>query len=72
METPENWPVAYTADGVKVVPGLRVLDYNYRVSTVTDRKPHESHGVYWFATTGGDFDGSRMLANHPDVKKEQS
>lgn len=64
------WPVAYTANNRKVVPGLRVRDYNYRETTVTDRRPDIDGGgasgrpaTPWFHTeNGGYFDGSRLFA----------
>ena len=62
---PEGWPTAYTEDRVLIVPGLVVLDYNWRVGQVTDKMPHESHGVYWFELTTGSFDGTRMTTRHP-------
>jgi len=62
-ELPDGWPIAYTDNGVKIVPGLAVLDYNRRETTVSANPPHESHGVWWFDTeNGGMFDGSRLLA----------
>jgi len=61
--TEAQWPEARTANGVLVVPGLKVRDYNWRETEVTDKAPHISHGVAWFWTAnGGMFDGSRLLA----------
>lgn len=65
-----EWPKAYTHNGTLIVPGLVVLDYNWRVSTVTDEAPHLSHGVYWFTTDGGLFDGSRMTTRDPNTGKK--
>jgi len=62
---PDGWPKCYTEDRVLIVPGLVVLDYNWRVGQVTDELPHESHGVYWFRLTTGTFDGTRMTTRHP-------
>jgi hypothetical protein len=59
------WPAATTIDGYFVEPGMWVWDYNLRASKVTDRSPHMSHGVPWFETTGGLFDGQRMWRFHP-------
>jgi hypothetical protein len=60
----DPWPLAYTVNNVRIVPGLRVRDYNSRETTVTDRKP--SGGLSeppWFTTAnGGLFDGSRLTA----------
>lgn len=65
-ELPEGWPEAYTSDGTLIVPGLKVKDYNWRISVVKDTW-HMANGINdtripWFDTTGGMFDGSRMLA----------
>ena len=65
-DRPDDWPVAYTDNGVLIVPGLRVLDYNRRESVVGDTF-HMANGINdtripWFDTTGGMFDGSRLLA----------
>lgn len=58
-----DWPEARTDNGVLIVPGLHVRDYNWRVTTVSDKPPHMSHGVAWFYTAnGGMFDGSRLFA----------
>jgi hypothetical protein len=62
---PEGWPTAYTEDRVLIVPGLVVLDYNWRVGQVLPELPHESHGVHWFRLTTGSFDGTRMTTRHP-------
>jgi hypothetical protein len=35
-----EWPTAKTADGVVIVPGLRVWNNDLRAGTVTDRQPH--------------------------------
>lgn len=71
------WPTARTSNGVTVVPGLRVRDYNWRETTVTDEKPSIDGGTWdatnecidpttgtpWFHTAnGGLFDGSRLHA----------
>lgn len=62
------WPLAYTANRVRIVPGLRVRDYDYRETTVTDRAPHldgplGTTRTPWFRTAnGGMFDGSRLTA----------
>lgn len=44
-DLPEGWPVAYTANGVKIVPGLPVLDYNRKETTVTDARPSIDGGT---------------------------
>lgn len=60
------WPTAYTRDGVLIVPGLPVTDYDRRATVVSDRKPYSDgawgHSVVpWFYTeNGGMFDGSRL------------
>lgn len=72
---PANWPTARTSNGVLIVPGLRVRDYNYAETTVTDAKPSidgqtwedgkpvAGTGTPWFDTAnGGMFDGSRLVA----------
>ena len=64
------WPLAYTINRVRIVPGLRVRDYNWRETTVTDARPsldgpraHLGEGTPWFTTAnGGFFDGSRLTA----------
>jgi hypothetical protein len=73
-DLPDGWPIAYTDNGVKIVPGLRVLDYNRRETVVGDRfhianptwsdgQPVAGTGIAWFYTeNGGTFDGSRLLA----------
>jgi hypothetical protein len=68
---PDGWPVARTIDGVLVVPGLWVLDYNYRIGQVTAEKPDMNNGlndtlIPWFTLTTGYFDGSRMWAYDPN------
>lgn len=42
---PEGWPHALTDNGVVIVPGLRVRDYNWRETTVTDARPHIANGL---------------------------
>jgi hypothetical protein len=64
---PADWPTARTIDNVPVVPGMWVLDYNWRIGQVKATPPHESHGVHWFDLTTGTFDGSRMWARHPNT-----
>lgn len=61
---PKEWPTdEYTANGVLIVPGLKVRDHNYHTTMVTDRMPDYSHDVAWFRTANGeDFDGSRLVA----------
>lgn len=63
---PAGWPLARTSDGTIIVPGLKVLDYNWRESVVGTTW-HMANGINdtripWFDTTGGMFDGSRMKA----------
>lgn len=67
---PDPWPNARTIDGYPVVPGMWVWDYNLRLSQVTSEQPSEDHGVWWFRTTGGMFDGSRMWRRHPTTHIE--
>lgn len=60
----EEWPVAYTADGVLITPGLWVWSNNYRKAQVTrylhtDTWP-DGRVVPWFDTTDCMCDGSRM------------
>ena len=38
--TDQTWPVARTADGVLIVPGLRVWNNDLRAGTVLDKAPH--------------------------------
>lgn len=71
-----DWPAGvYTANGIEIVPGMRVLDYNREETTVTNRKPFmegrewqngqpvPGTGRPWFTTAnGGLFDGSRLRA----------
>ena len=65
---PKGWPEAYTDNGVLIVPGLRVRDYNWRETTVARVMPTMENGVGdtlvpWFSTAnGGMFDGSRLFA----------
>jgi hypothetical protein len=65
---PDGWPQAFTDNGVRIVPGLRVRDYNWRETTVTDERPHMGNApgggtIPWFTTAnGGMFDGSRLFA----------
>jgi len=62
------WPLAYTQNRVRIVPGLKVRDYNYAETTVTDARPHLDGPLGtvrtpWFRTAnGGSFDGSRLFA----------
>ena len=66
------WPHATTSNGVVIVPGLRVRDYNWRETTVVgvshtederDRGVPTGRQVTWFDTAnGGMFDGSRLFA----------
>jgi hypothetical protein len=62
------WPLAYTQNRIRIVPGLKVRDYNYRETTVTDRTPSLDGPLGtvrtpWFTTeNGGLFDGSRLFA----------
>lgn len=72
-----EWPKAKTANGVTIVPGLKVRDYNWNETVVTDHAPSIDGGTWsdeiggivpgtgtpWFRTeNGGLFDGSRMQA----------
>lgn len=61
---PDAWPTdERTSNGVLIVPGLKVRDYNWKETVVSDRMPTYSHDVAWFRTAnGGDFDGSRLHA----------
>jgi hypothetical protein len=59
-----GWPEAKTIDGVEVTKGLRVWDYNLDPATVTGVQS-VSHGITWFKTDTGMFDGSRMWVHHP-------
>lgn len=42
----EPWPHATTSNGVVVVPGLAVIDYNRRATVVTDEPPSINGGTY--------------------------
>lgn len=42
----DPWPTARTSDGVLIVPGLAVIDYNRRATTVTDHAPSIDGGTY--------------------------
>lgn len=60
-----GWPKAATLDGVTVVEGLRVLDYNLDLGTVTGVQSIDNVGTPWFTVTldrGGKsmMDGLRM------------
>jgi len=59
-----GWPEAKTIDGVEVTKGLAVWDYNLNPCTVVGVQS-VSHGVTWFKTSTGMFDGSRMWVHHP-------
>lgn len=52
-----------TLDGVEVVPGLAVWDYNLRATTVT--QPTPSTPGWWDTANGGMFNGERMWTRHP-------
>lgn len=56
----------YTIDGVEVIPGLRVWNYNLEADEVLHKdeygNPYESE---WWITDKGIFDGARMWAFHP-------
>lgn len=54
-----------TLDGVEVVPGLAVWDYNLRVTTVVDKTPYTPG--WWDTENGGMFDGARMWTRHPST-----
>ena len=62
------WPLAYTVNNRRIVPGLRVRDYDRRETTVTAERPSLSgplgtERTPWFHTAnGGLFDGSRLSA----------
>ena len=45
---PADWPVARTIDGVTVVEGLRVLDYNIDPGTVHSVDHIAQDGTPWF------------------------
>lgn len=52
-----------TSDGTPIVPGLAVIDYDRRRTTVVNVTSIEINGTVWFATAnGGMFDGSRLEA----------
>lgn len=67
-ELPKAWPTARTLDGVVVVPGLVVIDYDMRVGTVSAEQWHiASDGTPWFRVDpqNKDFDGGRMWVADP-------
>jgi hypothetical protein len=68
----ENSKVGKTANGVTIVPGLRVWNNDLDRGTVTDKPPKvEIDGVPWFEVIvdgkerGHWFDGWRMTTVHP-------
>lgn len=76
---PDTAPVhkCRTADGVEIVVGMTVLDYDRRVCQVTgmpdDRDMQDTvcwscagHRGHWWDTTTGTFDGSRMTTRGVD------
>jgi hypothetical protein len=56
-----------TADGVPIVSGLCVWDYNLNATRVTGPEPYGNPAEpTWYRTeNGGSFDGSRMRTRHP-------
>ena len=61
---PDGWPTAHTSNGVLIVPGLRVRDYNWRETTVTDRRPHIANGLDNPAQIVRNADGTAAM--YPD------
>jgi hypothetical protein len=56
----------YTADGVLIVPGLRIVNYDRRADTVIEPVRYGNPAEpQWFVTEHGIFDGSRMQAARP-------
>lgn len=56
----------YTADGVLIVPGLRIINYDRRADTVIEPVRYGNPAEpQWFVTEHGIFDGSRMQAAPP-------
>jgi len=62
--------VAKTKDGVEIVVGLRVWDYDLEPGTVSGSAVVR-HGVEWFPvlkdgrSVASSFDGSRLWVRHP-------
>src|SRR5262245_25852836 len=44
----DDWPMADTIDGVRVVPGLRVIDYNMDRGVVDSLDHVDNVGTPWF------------------------
>ena len=64
----------HTLDGVEVVPGLRVWDYNLRVRVVSEDFAREADGDPWYRMIdpetgryGSDMNPSRMWRYHPST-----
>ena len=65
LSTEATWPHAVTIDGTLIVPGLRVIDGNIDVGTVTSLDLIDSAGTSWWNVQrdcGGTsmMDGSRL------------
>lgn len=63
----ENIPDQFTSDGVKIVPGLRVWDYDYKENVVIRPEPYGNvaEGVWFITERGKIFDGSRLSVRKP-------
>lgn len=71
------WTISFThtLDGVEVVPGLRVWDYDLRRRVVDQPRPYkEGNGDQWWDMTdpetgrrGSMMNASRMWARHPST-----
>jgi len=65
----------HTLDGVEVVPGLRVWDYDLRRRVVGEVSSREADGDPWYVMRavdapdlrGSDMNPSRMWVRHPST-----
>lgn len=72
QQTWESIPDQFTSDGVKIVPGLAVWDYDYNLNAVKNEvvapSPYpDASGVVWFQMKNNrkNFDGSRLSVRRP-------
>lgn len=66
-QTWENIPDQFTSDGVKIVPGLKVWDYDYRENVVVEpvRYGNPAESVWFKCANNKIFDGSRLSVRRP-------
>lgn len=66
-QTWDNIPDQFTSDGVKIVPGLEVWDYDYRQTKVVapERYGNPGEEVWFRCENNKSFDGSRLSVRRP-------